>query len=155
MKVVFLGEEGNLEPWYGDFRAVVGDRHEVALYHHGDEPAPQLFGAPVVVDLGGHASREVIRAGAAAGVRLWQVVGTGLDHCHVDEILGNGMQLANTPGAFSAPALAEHALFLMLAVAKNLARMQDDIARGVMYRSVNDELAGKTLGLVGFGANGR
>jgi phosphoglycerate dehydrogenase-like enzyme len=43
----------------------------------------------------------------------------------------------------------------MLALAKNAGRMAEDVRDGVMYRTMNDELAGKTLGLVGFGASGR
>jgi phosphoglycerate dehydrogenase-like enzyme len=155
MKVLFVAQIDNVEPWYDDFLAAVGGRHEVVYYRRDADPAPQVAGVPVVVDLGGHASRELIAAGAAAGVKLWQVIGTGLDHTHVEDILGGGIRLANTPGPFSAVALAEHALFLMLALAKNAGRMAEDVRNGVMYRTMNDELAGKTLGLVGFGASGK
>jgi len=88
-------------------------------------------------------------------VRLWQVLGTGVDHTEVDHILGRGIALANTPGQFSAVALAEHALLLILCLAKNLRESEANTRIGRMYQPVNDELPGQLLGIVGLGASGR
>src|SRR5438309_7089705 len=96
----------------------------------------------------------MIDAGVEAGVKLWQVLGTGLDHVDVQYIVERGLALANTPGPFSSVALAEHALFLMLYFAKNFPESQDRLRRGEFYRPMNDELAGSTLGVVGLGASG-
>src|SRR5439155_21093892 len=115
----------------------------------------QLAGISVVVDQGGHATNEQIDAGAAAGVRLWQVLGTGVDHTEVAHILSRGIALANTPGQFSAVALAEHALMFILCLAKNLRESEKNTRIGRMYQPVNDELAGQLLGIVGLGASGR
>jgi D-3-phosphoglycerate dehydrogenase len=65
------------------------------------------------------------------------------------------MRLANTPGAYSAVALAEHALMLMLALQKNLPTASDNCYHGVFYSPVAGELEGRSLGLIGFGASGR
>jgi D-3-phosphoglycerate dehydrogenase / 2-oxoglutarate reductase len=156
MKVLFLGQPHNLEPWFGDVVRAVGEAHVVALY---DESAPvhaQLQDVAVVIDQGGSVgSRAMVETAARAGVRLWQVLGTGMDNVDIDHILDQGLTLANTPGSFSSVALAEHALFLMLYFAKNFRESQDNMRRGVFYRPMNDELAGSPLGLVGLGASGQ
>lgn len=156
MKVLFLGQIGNLEPWFGDVVAALEGAHQVELYDPEMPIGPQIDGAWVVVDQGGGvATRDVVEAAAAAGVKLWQVLGTGLDHVDVQYILDCGLPLANTPGPFSSIALAEHALFLMLYFAKNFPATQQHVRHGMFYQPMNDELHGKTLGLVGLGASGR
>ena len=125
------------------------------MFDASKEIAPQFEGVRVVIDQGGHASRSVIDAGAAAGVELWQVLGTGLDHTDVDYILQQDIALANTPGPFSAIALAEHAMSLMLNVAKKTHEADRNLRNGTMYLPVTEELHGSTLGLVGLGASAR
>jgi phosphoglycerate dehydrogenase-like enzyme len=155
IKTLFLPQKGNEEPWLGDVIEALGDDAELTVFDPEEEPAPQFEGVRVVIDQGGHASRTIIDAGAAAGVELWQVLGTGLDHAEVDYTLDAGIRLANTPGGFSAVALAEHALFLMLYLAKNFPESERNLRAGTMYTPLNTELAGLTLGLVGLGASAR
>ena len=99
--------------------------------------------------------RDDRRRAPPPGCRLWQVLGMGLDHAEVDRILGRGIALANTPGQFSAIALAEHALMLLLAVAKQLPEATRNCRIGRMYHPISEELAGQVLGIVGLGASGR
>jgi phosphoglycerate dehydrogenase-like enzyme len=155
VKVLFIGLPGKEEPWLGDVVRALDGAHELAVFDHAGSLEPQFAGVRVVVDQGGWATRAMIDAGAAAGVELWQVMGTGVDHSEVDHILGSGVRLANTPGPFSAVALAEHALFLMLCLAKNLRAAEPNLRAGIQNLPVNDELEGKVLGLVGLGASGR
>src|SRR6266568_5320628 len=156
MKVLFLGQPGNLDPWLGDVVQAIGEAHQVALYDPDAPLVEQLRGVDVVVDQGGGVgTRETVGAAAQAGVKLWQVLGTGLDHVDVQYILDRHLPLANTPGPFSSVALAEHALFLMLYFAKQFPVSQMNLRRGVFFRPLNDELAGATLGLIGLGASGR
>jgi phosphoglycerate dehydrogenase-like enzyme len=156
MKVLYLGQSGNLEPWFGDVVVALGESHYIHLYDPELPIGPQLEGARVVVDQGGSvATRAMVDAAAAAGVRLWQVLGTGLDHVDVQYILDRGLPLANTPGPFSSVALAEHAMLLMLYFAKNFPATQRHVRDGTFYHPMNDELHGRTLGLVGLGASGR
>jgi phosphoglycerate dehydrogenase-like enzyme len=156
VKVLFLGQPANLEPWFGDVVQAIGEAHQVALFGPHAPLAEQLRGVEVVVDQGGGVgTRETVDAAAQAGVKLWQVLGTGLDHVDVQYILDRNLPLANTPGPFSSIALAEHALFFMLCFAKQFLVSQVNVRRGVFYRPLNDELAGTTLGLVGLGASGR
>jgi phosphoglycerate dehydrogenase-like enzyme len=153
--VVFIAQPGNEEPWYNDFAQALAPHVGHRVFEHGSSADGQFDGVRAVVDQGGHGTRPMIDEAARVGVVLWQVLGTGLDHAEVDYILGKGIKLANTPGAFSAVALAEHALLLLLCLAKNLREAEERARAGVLYGPMNDELAGKTLGLVGLGASGR
>lgn len=155
VKVLFIPQQGNEEPCFSDFVAALAGRFELVRLDHAADLDGQFDGVRVVVDHGGWATRAMIDAGAAAGVELWQVIGTGLDHSEVDYTLAKGIRVANTPGQFSAVALAEHALWLMLCFAKNARAMDQNVHAGVMYNPINEELAGSTLGLVGLGASGR
>jgi phosphoglycerate dehydrogenase-like enzyme len=142
--------------WFNDFMTAVGGRYPVEVFDPAKPLADQFRGIDVVVDLGGHATNAMIDAGAEAGVRLWQVLGTGLDALDVDHVLDRQMWLANAPGPFSAPALAEHALMLMLLAAKNFQITQRNVRTRTFYGpESNEELGGRTLGLVGFGASAR
>ena len=155
MKVIYIEQPGNEEPWYTDFATALGDRFPHIVLDRDAPLAPQFEGVRVVVDQGGHGTRAMIDAGAEAGVELWQCVTTGLDHCDVGYMLEQGMRVNNTPGVFSAVALAEHVLFLMLFVAKKFRESEANLRSGILYHPLNDELEGTTLGLVGLGASGR
>jgi phosphoglycerate dehydrogenase-like enzyme len=156
MRILFLGQPNNLQPWYGDVLTAIGPEHAVRMWDPTAPLAPQMRDVQVVVDQGGSVgTAATVDAAAAAGVKLWQVLGTGLDHVDVPYILDRGLPLANTPGLFSSVALAEHALFLMLYFAKNFPASQRNIRDGSFYRPVNDEIEGATLGLVGLGASAR
>ena len=153
--VLYLVQGGNVEPWLNDFMEAAAGRVSVALLDLDRPLEPQFEGVPVVVDQGGHATRDVIDAGAAAGVKLWQVLGTGLDHAEVEYTLSRGIRMANTPGQFSSVALAEHALMLILIIIKSFPQAVENCRAGRMYQPVGDELGGQLLGLVGLGASGR
>jgi len=156
IKVLFLGQDNNLEPWFGDVVTAVGEAHQVVLWRADAPFGPQIRDTQVVVDQGGGVgTRAMVDAAADAGVKLWQVLGTGLDHVDVQYILERGLAMANTPGQFSSVALAEHALFLMLYFAKNFPSTQRNVRAATFYRPMNDELEGATLGLIGLGASAR
>ena len=156
MKVLYLNVPDMLQPWYDDFRTAVGGRHTVSLYDPAKSMAGQFEGVEVVVDQGGSVgTRALIDAALAAPVKLWQVLGTGVDHVDVAYFLEKGLALANTPGPFSAVALAEHAMFLMLYFAKRFDEHVANLRSSVFYLPLSEELSGKTLGLVGLGASGQ
>jgi phosphoglycerate dehydrogenase-like enzyme len=155
MRVVYIKQLGNEEPWYTDFATALDGRFEHDVLDHDAAFEPQFAGVSVVVDQGGHATRPMIDAGAVGGVELWQCITTGLDHTDVAYMLERGIRVANTPGQFSAIALAEHVLLLMLSLAKNLHESERLLRQGTLYHPLNEELAGATLGLVGLGASGR
>jgi phosphoglycerate dehydrogenase-like enzyme len=155
MRVLFVPRPGNEEPWRADLANELGGEASLSSLDGSRPLDGQFAGVDVVVDQGGHGTPMMIDAAARAGVRLWQVLGTGLDHTEVDRILARGMRLANTPGASSGVALAEHALFLMLCLAKRLHASERNARCGRLHDPMTDEIAGQTLGLVGLGASGR
>ena len=151
-----MSQPVTLDEIYAEFLATVPSHYNVRLYDAGRPATEQFAGIDAVVEVGGSvATTEHLDLGQAANLRLWQILGTGLDHVDVAGFLERRIVLANTPGQFSAIALAEHALFLMLSLAKHSSVSQAQVRAGLLYNPINSELAGQTLGLVGFGASAR
>lgn len=142
------------EPWGSDFVDAIGSRHDLTVFDHSASLEEQLQDADVVVDLGGSATtREMLHAARKA--RLWQCLATGLDHFDLDYWRSRHMPVANTPGQFSATALAECAFMLMLMLARRYPEARRNFSSRIMNVPIGGELAGKSLGLLGFGASGR
>ncbi|MCP3973272.1 MAG: phosphoglycerate dehydrogenase [bacterium] len=82
--------------------------------------------------------------------------GVGVDNIAVDAATRRGVIVTNTPAANSI-ATAEQAMSLMLSVARHTAHSHSAVASGEWNRGkfTGIELAGKTLGIVGFGRIGR
>lgn len=87
-------------------------------------------------------------------MRLLSLWGTGTDNVDLAAAARHGVTVTNTPGV-SAISIAEHALTLMLAVARNLARVDAQTRQGHWPRGSASQLHGKTLGIIGLGAIGR
>lgn len=154
MRVLFVMPKDGGRLVLDPFLAALGDAHEVTIFDGSHPFVEQLRGCDVVVDNQG-ADRAMIDAAVDQRIQLWQILSTGLDSWDIPYFLEKGVRIANTPGQFSRTALAEHALFLMLAVIKNFNASQANLNAGICYVPVNTELAGMTLGLVGLGASGR
>jgi len=155
MKVLFMGKPGNLSPWYEDFGAALGDDFVLELWDRDRPFGEQIAGAIAVADAGAALDATMIEQAAHAGVRLWQMISAGYDHLDLATFRANAIRVANTPGPFSAHALAEHALLLMLCITKEFACSQRHLAEGRFYRAFGEELGEHTLGLVGLGASAR
>ena len=107
----------------------------------------------MVVDLGG--SREMREmVDFSGGVRLWQVQSTGLDHFDLGICKPRNLAVANTPGPFSAIALAECAMMFILMLTRKYHQTQANLNAGEMFWPSGFELDGLKLGLIGFGASG-
>jgi D-3-phosphoglycerate dehydrogenase len=91
---------------------------------------------------------------AAARLKVIARYGVGIDRVDVAAATRRGIVVTNTPGANSA-AVAELAIGLMLALARDLCRADRAIRRGEWLRVTGVGLRGKAVGLVGFGAIGR
>lgn len=92
---------------------------------------------------------------AAAGrLRTIARYGTGVSNIDLDAAARHGIVVTRTPGA-NALAVAELTIGLMLAVARGIPRLDAAMRRGEWTRGEGIELAGRTLGVVGFGAIGR
>ena len=113
----------------------------------------QLAGVEMVVDIGGLSPRTMIDA--AKDVKLWQVIGTGLDHCDVPYILSKDKQLSHTPGFTSKYGLAECAMMFMLMLTRKFHHATESFAQRRFYDPSGFTVARMTLGIIGFGASGR
>lgn len=150
------------EPVPDDLRALatavlpVGFRLEVAISQDRDEllrlaqAADFLLVATVRVD------EELLQA--APRLRLVQHQGVGYDNIDIAACRQAGVPVALTPEGTTI-GVAEHTLLLILAVSRHLVTVDAAVRRGEWpvwsMRSRSTELAGKTLGLIGFGRIGR
>lgn len=95
---------------------------------------------------------------AAPDLRLVHHQGVGYDNVDLAACRQARVAVALTPEG-TAIGVAEHTLLLILALAKHLTRLDAAVRAGQWpvwsYRARSFELAGKTLGLVGFGRIGR
>lgn len=94
---------------------------------------------------------------AAPKLKLVAKCGVGFDSINVDYATKRGVFVTNVPSVLAQP-VAEHAMLLILAVAKRLV-MSDSFVRTNRWDEFHllnpgFELGGKTLGIVGFGAIG-
>lgn len=102
-----------------------------------------------------------IDASAITASKKLRVIGrTGVGYDNVDMAAATeaGIPVVITPGA-NTRSVAEHAVALMLAVAKNLVEGQLETAKG-NFTTIRDagktfEVQGKTVGIIGLGAIGR
>ncbi len=150
-----MSKPGNFTPWADDFARALGEGFEAVLWDPEKPFAEQVDGAVAVADIGAPLAGSMIEEAREAGVRLWQMISAGYDHLDLDAFRASGIPVANTPGQFSATALAEHVLMLMLMLVRRFRQSQEQLADGVFFRSFGEELAGKSLGLVGLGASAR
>jgi D-3-phosphoglycerate dehydrogenase len=83
--------------------------------------------------------------------------GVGYDQIDIDAATAHGIQVVYTPGA-NTQSVGEHVFALMIGLSKHFPRMMSELARGNYHARTSltgRELAGKTLGIVGFGRIGR
>ena len=157
LQVLFLPSPTNpslFKPFGEDVVAAIGDRHDLRVFDHGRPMPPQFEGVHVVIDHGGSVgTREMLAA--ATGVRLWQILGTGIDHFDLDYWRSKKVPVANCPGPFSASALGECAMMFILMLARKFPVTQANLKAGQYYEPLGMELDGLKLGLVGFGASGQ
>jgi glyoxylate reductase len=133
--------------------------------------AEELLRERFVVEAGSHVAGAAaivtdpsIEVGAglldSAGSSLEVVAnfGVGFDNIDLDAARARGVRITNTPGVLTS-ATAELAVALMLAAGRRIAEADATVRRGDWERSdetelIGRELAGSTVGLVGFGRIG-
>jgi phosphoglycerate dehydrogenase-like enzyme len=155
MKVLYMTSPGNPSPQRQDFVSALGDGFSVVMWTPEQSFASQVEDAIAVVDATIAFDPAWVPAAREAGVKLWQLLLAGYDNLDLDVFRANDIPLANAPGQFSARALAEHALMLMLCTLKGFPKSQRDLRSGVFYRAFGHELSGRTVGLIGLGSSGR
>ena len=131
------GFEGNI--------VLVRDQHDV------DSISKEIVDADVVYPDKAMITREMIMS--AEKVRLFQY-GTGYDTIDLESVRERKIPVCNMPG-ITAQSVAEHAVYLLLALAKNDRDYGKEMREGKWIRGGGIELAGKTLGLMGYGNIGK
>jgi lactate dehydrogenase-like 2-hydroxyacid dehydrogenase len=91
-----------------------------------------------------------------AGERGALIARFGVGHDSIDkrQAAARGIVVTNTPGVLD-QSVAEHAMWLMGSLARNVARGDANLREGRFQGTAGIELSGKTLGVIGFGAIGR
>ena len=87
-------------------------------------------------------------------LRMVSIWGTGTDNIDLPAAAKHGVTITNTP-AVAAISIAEHALGLLLAVARKIPQTDALVRAGQWPRGGYSQMHGKTLGVIGLGAIGR
>ncbi|GJQ60445.1 MAG: phosphoglycerate dehydrogenase [Candidatus Scalindua sp. AMX11] len=116
-----------------------------------DTIAKEIVDADIVYPDKAIITGEMIRS--AKSVKLFQY-GTGYDTIDIEAAKERRIPVCNMPGV-TAQSVAEHALYFVLALAKNDRDYGVEMREDCWNRGVTCELAGKTLGLLGFGNIGK
>jgi phosphoglycerate dehydrogenase-like enzyme len=155
MKILFLKHPPeNRDPWARDLIEAIGGRYEVIEFDENAPLAPQFRGIDVVIDQGGtHGTRAM--ADECGSLKLWQILGTGFEKLDLEYWEQKGIPVANTPGQFSAVALAECALMFMIMLSRRWHLTQEKLEQGQFYNTFGSELIDRHLLLFGFGASAR
>jgi len=86
-------------------------------------------------------------------LKLVSIWGTGTDNIDLQSAQRRGITVCNTAGV-NANAVAEHAIALLLAVARRIPKIDREMRSGAWPREMLTQLLGKTLGVFGTGAIG-
>jgi D-3-phosphoglycerate dehydrogenase len=131
---------------------------EVAVYTERasspEELIQRLQGAEVAINIRAYTKFTAPLLRACPDLKFIAVLGIGTDNIDLPAASRLGIKVSNTPG-YSAVAVAEHTLALMLAAARKIPQHQQELRAGRWTRMPMTQLHDKTLGLVGFGNIGR
>ena len=133
------------------------DYGEVALFNTNvssqEELIERMREAEAVINVRAYSKfTEELFAGCPS-LKLLSILGTGTDNVDLAAASKHDVVVTNTPG-FAAVAVAEHALALMLSVARCLCVIDQEVRDEKWPRGLMTQLHGKTLCLVGLGAIG-
>jgi len=100
-------------------------------------------------------TREIIEKNAPV-LRIIARAGAGVDEIDADFLAKRNIQLLNAPEG-NRQAVAEHVLGMLLSLLNNLTIANEEVKSKIWKREENRgiELAGKTVGIIGFGNNGK
>ena len=142
-----------IEPSQVDrIRAVASDTHDVVVAEQ-----PDIGDAIMQADIFfGHAKTPVDWAAVVSQNQLkWiQSSAAGLDHCLTPEVIASDIPVSGCSALFS-PQVAETAVALLLGSLRKLPTFFTAKQEREYVRKPTADLRGKTIGIVGFGGNGR
>lgn len=130
---------------------------EVTVYNDiptEDEGIKRIVDADIIIAAWLDMSSKLISSGK--NVKLIVAATTGTDWIDLQAAHDHSIIVSNVPG-YGTEAVAEHTISLMLQAARKAYMVTNDLRHGkrnpAQYRGI--ELAGKTLGIVGYGRIGR
>lgn len=130
----------------------------VRIYSHKAETQEELIKrikpceAVINIRAYSHFSRQVLTS--CPNLRLISIWGTGTDNVDLESARELGITVTNTPGA-NALSVAEHTIAILLALARQIPRLDREVRLGNWPRVEMVQLSAKVLGLFGLGAIGR
>ena len=145
-----------------DETAVAALRHDFEVFHEPDLADSRAALVALLVDADALIVRnrthvDVVLVAAAPQLRVVGRLGVGLDNIDVPACAARGIEVIPATGA-NAQAVAEYVIGTAMALLRGAYTRSSETAAGFWPRahlSKGRELAGKTLGLIGFGATGR
>lgn len=117
------------------------------------ELARRIGKARVAVNIRAYARFTDVVFRACPGLEMISIWGVGTDNVDLEAAARHGVTVCNTPGA-NAYAVAEHAIALMLAVARKIPQIDREMRGGEWPREMLAQLHGRTLGVFGTGSIG-
>jgi len=126
------------------------------------ETAGRLAGFQVAISNKVLLDAEILSRPEAQDLKLIAVAATGTNNVDLEAAKKRGLAVCNVKG-YSTPSVAQHTFALLLELATHVGRFSEDIKDGAWEKSPIFtlltypcvELAGKTLGLIGFGDIGK
>jgi D-3-phosphoglycerate dehydrogenase / 2-oxoglutarate reductase len=118
-----------------------------------DEFLRRLESAHALIYLRKPSPLDAAAFAAAPDLRVVCVPGVGVDGVDLAAARERNVTVCNLPGA-NAPAVAEHTIGLLLAVARHLTAADESMREGFWRKREGVELGGRTLGVLGLGAIG-
>ncbi len=147
MRIVFCGSG-----WFPIVEAIERASGRTVHIREPDQSVRDAIAdADVVLPSNGGVSAEAIES--ASRLRLIQQPAAGYDGIDLEAARARGVPVCNAPGA-NQEALAEAALFLLLAVARRAREATRGVLAGEIGVPVGTELANKTIVVVGAGRSG-
>lgn len=130
---------------------------EVEVYTSRPRSEEELLGrivdADIVVNIRAYCKFPSDVLKAAEKLKLISVWGTGTDNIDLDAARELGIPVTTTPRT-ATESVAEHALALMLAVARKIPQVDRQVKEGKWVRGLATQLYGKTVGVIGTGSIG-
>ncbi len=118
-----------------------------------NELTRRIGDAQIAINIRAHAHFTDTVLGACPKLRLISIWGTGTDNIDLAAAARRGITVCSTAGV-NAIAVAEHAIALMLAVARKIPALDREMRSGAWPREMLTQLNGATLGVFGAGAIG-
>ena len=119
-----------------------------------EELIRRLQGAGAAINIRAYSKFNEALLQACPDLKMISVLGVGTDNIDLSAASRLGIKVTNTPG-YSAAAVAEHTLALLLAAARRITEHESELRAGRWTRLPMVQLHGKTLGIIGLGNIGR